>query len=256
MHLCCNAHRREKTATADFKMATRERSRVKDRSKASDLSGEHSQGTIGQGRSNALQRNQSIGRSAFVTAPSATLATAPSATQATAPSAAQATASSAVPAAPPASACQTQCSAAADLLVAAAAAVNRAAALQQAEPDTYANSDLHTAASAANANAAASVCAEPYAKEKAYVHAERAAAAAAQLTNSGQGSRRVKHKVCFMSWPCLECCNISCLCPVRLEVKGCKSGLALGCHRLLRLGRKPQQLPQRMCTNTVVLAAA
>ena len=214
-------------------MATRERSRVKDRSKASDFSEEHSQGNTGQGRSNALQRTQSIARSTLATAPSATLATAPSATQAAAPSAAQAIASSAIPAAA-LSARQTHCSAAADLLVAAAAAVNRAAALQEAEADTYANSNTQTAVSTANANPATSV--DRKLKAKAPAHADRRAVTPAQMTEPGQGSRRVKHKVCFMSWPAFQC-RKACLCPGRLEVRRGWHEAATGFRNLLESHR-------------------
>ena len=203
---------------------------MKDRSKASDFSEEHSQGNTGQGRSGALQRTQSIARSTLATAPSATLATAPSATQAAAPSAAQAIASSAIPAAALTSARQTHCSAAADLLVAAAAAVNRAAALKEAEADTYANSNTQTAVSTANANPATSV--DRKLKAKALAHAERRAVTPAQMTEPGQGSRRVKHKVCFMSWPAFQCCK-ACLCPGRLEVRRGWHEAATGCRNLL-----------------------
>lgn len=200
-----HVHRRERPATADCKMATRDRNKTR----SSDVSGEQSQGTTGQLRASALQRTQSIGRSALATAPQAALATAPSGPHAIAPAAALMTAPSATLApaigtapaavtAPAVSAPQTQCTIAPHLLAAAAAAVNRAAALQESQTEAQGDAAQTAATWADDAVDAMDVDTEH--RGKLHGHAQADRAVKVEATSCGQGSRRHKRKVCHM--PC------------------------------------------------------
>ena len=203
MLTACHVHRRERPATADCKMATRDRNKTR----SSDVSGEQSQGTTGQLR--ALQRTQSIGRSALATAPQAALATAPSGPHAIAPAAALMTAPSAtlapaIGAAPEAGAApaisgpQTQCTIAPHLLAAAAAAVNRAAALQESQ--TQAQGDAAQTAATWADDAVDAVDVHTQHRGKLHGHAQADRAVKVEATSCGQGSKRHKRKVCHM--PC------------------------------------------------------
>ena len=195
MLTACHVHRRERPATADCKMATRDRNKTR----SSDVSGEQSQGTTGQLRASALQRTQSIGRSALATAPSAALATAPAAALMAAPSATLAAAVGAAPeavAAPAVSGPQTQCTIAPHLLAAAAAAVNRAAALQEAQTEAQGDAAQTAATWADDAMDAMDV--DTQHRGKVHGHAQADRALKVEATSCGQGSKRHKRKVCHM----------------------------------------------------------